>query len=127
MAQAKQQAHPHPHPHPHPAMTLEEWRRLVASQLGIVPLNDVLPQVADPVALAAGLEKIQGWGAPPYVLAVESVPIPPDFLVTQDVATYIWSKPSNPRVAIRATEDRIALEPDRIIADLQSNWITAHN
>ena len=122
MAQAKQHSHPHP-----PAMTLEEWQRLVASQLGISAQEVVPPLPPDPAALALGLEKILGWGAPVPAEVVESVPIPPDMLTFQDVSVYTWARPSNPRVSVRAIANKVADEPDRVIADLQSVWVTAYN
>jgi hypothetical protein len=128
MAQVKQQVHPHPHPKPAPTPEkMEEWRRLIRAQFGVDPqvIEREVPLPPDPALLQAGMDIIQGWGAPePAGLDME-MPLPPPEVGTQTVKVYVWSSAANPNKSVRAIANAVADNPQAICADLQDAWIKA--
>lgn len=115
-----------PKPEPTP-MTLAQWRLFIRAQFGIDPalVEEEIPPPPDPALVAAGLDLIQGWGAPEPAVIVTDQPLPPPSIEFQTVTVYVWSSESNPNKSIRATANAVAANPQAIIADLQDAWIKA--
>lgn len=96
--------------HPVPTVDPRELRRRNLARFGTTMTPGL--QTADPALLASALSMCASAGLPDPVITIESVT---EGATTIDVEVYTFVHIGIPHLALRATQDEVALYPERLI------------